>query len=416
MNTAVADYLAARLDPHTVLVVLTPVPGDALTMLRQGLVWDASYNAGRLLGDVGADDLLAAGHHDCARTWLELEHQTDTALYRLLTGHEIGADERATLDFRARLQLALADCGAGRTPLPTEVAALQAAGAAEDDSGRLDQLQRCLRGESAVEPPSATAPVVALDDDVKIDIYDFIRSGDHAGCLSRLQRWVHLAEGSTAPGSDWAQIAEMQLFLTDDVQTAMTHLQRIPFAAAREDLETLFGAVGRARIDREKATVLRVIEAAFDGVPFPGRNRRTLYEAEAADSYFVNDPPAEHEGRWQDLPRQHILDCQWALPHLDEHGLQYYLAAIMSFAVNEHAEPHDDHGSGWIFESLGYHLAFERGKDPIASRTARKHSRFSAAQLEAVARFARFYGVANTDVRGWRKLALAARNTGGTEQ
>ena len=54
MNTAVADYLAARLDPHTVLVVLTPVPGDALTMLRQGLVWDASYNAGRLLGDVGA--------------------------------------------------------------------------------------------------------------------------------------------------------------------------------------------------------------------------------------------------------------------------------------------------------------------------------------------------------------------------
>ena len=72
------------------------------------------------------------------------------------------------------------------------------------------------------------------------------------------------------------------------------------------------------------------------------------------------DQSRDHTGRWQDLPRQHVLDCQWALPHLGAESLPYYLPALMSFVVREHDQDRGQHGAGWIFDSVEYHLRLAR--------------------------------------------------------
>jgi hypothetical protein len=95
------------------------------------------------------------------------------------------------------------------------------------------------------------------------------------------------------------------------------------------------------------------IEQAFDGIPVPEDGHLTLYQAEAEDSYAKCDRSRDHLGRWQELPEQHLLDCQWALGYLDEQGIAYYLPAVMCFALRySFASP-----DGWLTESLSYKLA-----------------------------------------------------------
>ncbi len=97
--------------------------------------------------------------------------------------------------------------------------------------------------------------------------------------------------------------------------------------------------------------LLAAIDAAFDGVPCPGPQSRTLRQAEAWDHYEQIDQSTDHEGRWQDLPAADIRACQQALPHLDAHGVRYYLPALMCHYLT-HAEERDR----WGFASLLYTL------------------------------------------------------------
>ena len=98
--------------------------------------------------------------------------------------------------------------------------------------------------------------------------------------------------------------------------------------------------------------LIRWIEQAFEGVPVPDEAHRTLYQAEAWDNYEHCDRSRDHLGRWQDLPEQHLLDCEWSLSYLDEQGIAYYLPAIMCFALRYRFETPD----AWLSESLGYML------------------------------------------------------------
>jgi len=59
MKRSVAEYLEPRLCPDAIMVGLTVVPADAIALLRAGMVWSLSYDAGRLLGEVSSLDL----HH-----------------------------------------------------------------------------------------------------------------------------------------------------------------------------------------------------------------------------------------------------------------------------------------------------------------------------------------------------------------
>ncbi|MCB9670053.1 MAG: hypothetical protein H6734_11315 [Alphaproteobacteria bacterium] len=108
--------------------------------------------------------------------------------------------------------------------------------------------------------------------------------------------------------------------------------------------------------------VIAWIEEAFDGVPPPDTNHRTLAQAEAADGYMKAPRDAEgSEGRWQDLDDGYLLACQWALPHLDAQGMRYYLPAIMRFAVRHLPDGHP--ADTWLTESLEYTLDPQGGSE-----------------------------------------------------
>ncbi len=93
------------------------------------------------------------------------------------------------------------------------------------------------------------------------------------------------------------------------------------------------GAAERAAQRARIGPVLALVEEAFEGVPPPDREHRTLFQAEAWDSYERVDQSRDHRGPWQDLPEAHLSDCGFALPHLDAQGIRYYLPAIMTSAL-----------------------------------------------------------------------------------
>lgn len=102
--------------------------------------------------------------------------------------------------------------------------------------------------------------------------------------------------------------------------------------------------------DQVFEATLAWINLAFDGVPLPDANHRTIHQAEAADNYESYNRSRDHLGRWQELPDAHLLANQFALPHLDEQGVRYYVPAIMSFALRHPGSGH------LILDSLEYSL------------------------------------------------------------
>jgi hypothetical protein len=77
------------------------------------------------------------------------------------------------------------------------------------------------------------------------------------------------------------------------------------------------------------------IEAAFDGVERP--KEVTLHVAEEHDNRdYDNDAlhrAKDFEGRWQDVPAEHLLKCHCGLTHLHEDGLPFYLPAAMTWVL-----------------------------------------------------------------------------------
>ena len=140
----------------------------------------------------------------------------------------------------------------------------------------------------------------------------------------------------------------------------------------------------------------------------PEVRQRSLFQAEAADSWRGCDQSRDHKGRWQDLPREHILACQFALPHLGAESLPYYLPAIMSFVVREHVVPRPDHGSRWIFDSMEYHLRFCLRDARLREDAIDRHRLLTREQLAAIACFADYYRCSPEDRMRWHAIARGA--------
>ncbi|MFT4627075.1 MAG: hypothetical protein ACI8PZ_005756 [Myxococcota bacterium] len=152
------------------------------------------------------------------------------------------------------------------------------------------------------------------------------------------------------------------------------------------------------------------VAEAFATVQRPDPLTTSLYQAEAADNGQSCDQSRDHVGRWQDLPDQHVLDCQWALPWLDAAGMQHYLPAIMTFLLRTSAV-HD--AEGW-FVARGHlddgytWLGF--GPEDGRVRFAGALGRFAWAQRQALGAFLLFHARDPTVRAGWTRLLEAERD------
>jgi hypothetical protein len=145
------------------------------------------------------------------------------------------------------------------------------------------------------------------------------------------------------------------------------------------------------------ARTLEVIERAFDGVPPPDQEHRTLYQAEAWDAYQVVDQRRDHKGRWQDLPESHIRDCSQALPHLDEQGIRYYLPALMTHFIRN---PRDR--KRWSYESLRFTLQPSTGD--LKDYQRRRFSLLTALQRAAIVAYLEHMGATEEALLPWRRV------------
>ncbi|HMG20099.1 MAG TPA: DUF6714 family protein [Kofleriaceae bacterium] len=413
MKRSVAEYLEPRLCPDAIMVGLTVVPADAIALLRAGMMWSLSYDAGRLLGEVSSLDLLDGGYLELLRAWAAAQATPRRPVQRVLLGEAVEPAELAALDVGDSIDLMLARRCLGGEVTAAERAALTARATTESDHRGLARLEAALAAPAGAALRALTdEPIEPLadepDDRFQPDLYDYVRTGDLAGCRRLLDaavvRGIALEHAGT-PFASWPRLARVCRLVTGDDQAAMKLLERAPLPRSHDDWIEIFGPLGVARIQRAKDAVLAAVDRAFDGVPFPGPTGRSLFQAEAADSYAGCDQARDHKGRWQDLPREHILACQWALPHLAGASLQYYLPAIISFAVREHDQEMPDHGSRWIFESLEYHLLFRLDQPNLRDYGADRHRVFTREQFAAIAAFADYYHCPDEDRARWHALA-----------
>ena len=142
----------------------------------------------------------------------------------------------------------------------------------------------------------------------------------------------------------------------------------------------------RRRGDQMIATALQRIERAFDGVPPPDPQHRTLFQAEAADNWARCDQSQDHLGRWQDVPDAHFLINQHALSHLDYQGMHYYLPAVMSFELRGYLDVYLGHKRGphWILESLEYTLQPEARRSDLRGYSWERFQTLTREQRRAI--------------------------------
>lgn len=87
---------------------------------------------------------------------------------------------------------------------------------------------------------------------------------------------------------------------------------------------------------QDKNELIQEIEKAFEHVTPP--EKVTLHVAEAHDSYDYNDEKYrlnDVADRWQDVPVEHIEECQMALNYVDKVGMKFYLPAYMVWYLNK---------------------------------------------------------------------------------
>ncbi|MFT7581587.1 MAG: hypothetical protein ACI9MR_003265, partial [Myxococcota bacterium] len=187
--------------------------------------------------------------------------------------------------------------------------------------------------------------------------------------------------------------------------------------SAYGEQERLTGTTRRRRPGvRDFSAVAAEIERAFDGVPPPGPDDRTLYDAELAYKFGVTDghihPPA-HRGRWQDLPFAELEACGGAAVYLDAAGLHYYAPAIM--IRNLHWEewfmdaqeytwdPQDPGLFLGLFESYGFTVSPSPGSDSGREHLRDRWARFTAPQRRALHAFLVAIGGDRDGLAGWAR-------------
>ena len=251
-------------------------------------------------------------------------------------------------------------------------------------------------GALVTEPKQAPrARVRPVDVQDVPSLSGLVRSRDVAG-VRQQAAWAldHVEYLTEAQLQD---LAEVQLVL-GDADAARDTLDRLP-CRGRPHRVRLFGDEGARWVRAERTRVLGAVADAFLDVRFPGPDHRSLRQAEAWDSYERCDQSRDHKGSWQTLPRSELEACSWALAHLDAHGLQYVLPALMTLWI------HDDGDGGWLFDSLEFTLHVKRPHDALRPYQVQRFELMSSAQFAALAAFAEYAGLEAEHVDGWRALA-----------
>ncbi|MFT5681405.1 MAG: hypothetical protein ACI8RZ_002311 [Myxococcota bacterium] len=392
MRGEIVDFLLTHADPDHLLIEGIVVAASAHTLLEQGLVSDIEMHAGRLLCVADPTTLIAARQHPPLLGWLKHLAEEKPALKAVLYGHRChpeGWPEQAAV-LIARRVLGQPDDSEAHARLLSIT----------------DQRDRPFRQilKAMTRPPPApprhrrARPVDQTAVPTLTVLFD---SGDIEGVRAQIAWAVDYIE--------YLQQGELTDLATTQcafglVEDARKTIDRIP-GRGRELRPILLGEAGRVEVAKEKQDLLDAIEVAFGAVGFPGPDHRSLHQAEAADSYDSWDQSEDHKGTWQTLPRAHLLRCQWALGHLDAHGMQYILPAAMSLWIREAEQAHDDHGSGWIFESTLFTLYIEKPDSNLRAYQEQRFERFTRAQFAAVARFATYAELDEKHIRGWEQLA-----------
>ncbi len=156
---------------------------------------------------------------------------------------------------------------------------------------------------------------------------------------------------------------------------------------------------------------VKQIEAAFDGVERP--RELTLHVAEEHDNHdYSNDTThraKDHDGLWQDIPAEHLMDCHWGLSHLGADGLPYYLPAAMTWVLGNFRDT-DSLLVDWTIYQLNPYLI----DGNLCAHFDNRFRLFTMAQWCACRSFLEF--LLHEDPRGdmidarVTKLALAAVN------
>jgi hypothetical protein len=129
------------------------------------------------------------------------------------------------------------------------------------------------------------------------------------------------------------------------------------------------------------------INAAFDGVERP--RELTLHVAEEHDNYdYSHDAlhrAKDYDGRWQDIPAEHLIRCYSGLSHLDAYGLPFYLPAAMTWVLKNFRDS-DELLVDWTIYQLVPHREDER----LSERYDRRFHLFTPTQWRACRSFLEF--------------------------
>jgi hypothetical protein len=129
------------------------------------------------------------------------------------------------------------------------------------------------------------------------------------------------------------------------------------------------------------------IYAAFDGVERP--RELTLHVAEEHDNYdYSNDAmhrAKDYDGRWQDVPDEHLLTCHWGLTHLGADGLPFYLPAAMIWVLKNFRDTNE-----LLLDWTIYQLNPNRNDKMLAERYDSRFQLFTSAQWCACQSFLKF--------------------------
>ncbi|MBI39755.1 MAG: hypothetical protein CMF59_09155 [Leptospiraceae bacterium] len=133
--------------------------------------------------------------------------------------------------------------------------------------------------------------------------------------------------------------------------------------------------------------VIQSIQAAFHGVPQPAKI--TLHVAEAHDNYdYGHDADhrkKDYRGPWQEIPDEHIENCQCALSYLDPEGFRFYLPAFMVWYLKNYKNSRKVK-----LDNALYALDTYSGEPRLEGHKKEQFSLFSPEQLAACAAFVAF--------------------------
>lgn len=157
-----------------------------------------------------------------------------------------------------------------------------------------------------------------------------------------------------------------------------------PFSRARRSASML---APKPVITKEMESPIIQIDEAFDGIAMP--KEITLHVALAHDNYdFSHDAMhrvKDFEGRWQDVPDEHLLTCDRGFSYLNADGLVFYLPAAMTWVLKNFRDTNE-----LLVDWTIYQLSPNRDSEGLAVRYDSRFQLFNSAQWCACQAFLEF--------------------------